>query len=314
MILLEKKIIKLVEERGYMGTKYISVIKEIIDYVQTYIDNNVKNVVNGWQVHIPDFLTKKIDCVDTLMIIVNVIDSNDAYRYSGSGSNAVFLNNNIINGKLGVGKITINGYSLGRYLYDRTIFNSLSHELNHLLAYYKKLLKNQKSQTLFQRAVTENDIFNKTFSNDKDINSYIRDIFYRLLFKSELNALINSVYGDLYGMNSKRNHFNLDIKSVQAYVVYNSIKENLDLLDVLSDDEWNNIIMCFNLNSSYKTKNRVDINSFKKAFKNIVIEKLNELMKGIGKVASFYYDSQDDVKPKNNEITHVDKNTILKKK
>ena len=44
MKLLESKIIRLVEERGYMGTKYIHVIKKIINFVENYIDEHPEYV------------------------------------------------------------------------------------------------------------------------------------------------------------------------------------------------------------------------------------------------------------------------------
>ena len=40
-------------------------------------------------------------------------------------------------------------------------------------------------------------------------------------------------------------------------------------------------------------KHKVNVTSFKKSFKQIVIQRLNDLMKGIGKIASYYYDRKE---------------------
>lgn len=312
MQLLENKILKLVEERGYMGTKYIPVIKQIIKFVESYISNNPKNKEYGWQIYIPDNITSKIDCINTLILIINVIDKNDGYKHSGSGSNSVFPNNSIVDNRLSMGKIIINSYSDGNILFGRTIFNPLSHEFNHLFEIYKKILNNQKSRNIYQRVITQNDIMNKIFSKDEHVNAYIRDIFYRLLFKSELNALINSVYADLDNIDSVRKTFKYDIKRTQAYYIYKDIRKDLDLLDLLTDEEWENIVMCYNLNSIDGTKHKIEINSFKLNFKRLVIEKLNTLIKGVGKVASYYYDVKESNNILDNNIVEIiDKDTIL---
>ena len=311
MQLLENKIIRIVEERGYMGTKYIPVIKQIIKFVESYIIDNPKNQEYGWQIYIPDTITSKIDCIDILMLTINIFDKNDGYRHSGSGSNSVFPNNSIVNNKLAFGKIIINGFSNGTDLFERTVFNPLSHEFNHLFEVYKKLLNNQKSRNIYQKVITQNDIINKIFSKDEHVNAYIRDIFYRLLFRSELNALINSVYADLDSINSFRNSFKNDIKKTQAYYIYNDIRKDLDLLDLLTDEEWENIIKCYNLNSIDGTKQKIEINYFKIKFKRLIIEKLNTLMKGIGRVASYYYDVKETNINLNEVLEIVDEDTIL---
>ena len=295
MKLLENKIIRLVEERGYMGTKYIPVIKEIISYIQNYIQTNPKNKNNSsWEFMIPYTITEKIDCVDNLVINITIEDKEDGYKYSGAGSNVQFINNKIVDGKLEMGKISIFGFSRGTNLFPHTIFNSLSHELNHLFELYERLKKRNNSNIIYARTVNQNQLLKKTFSNDKVIDDYIKRLFYRLLFKSELNALINGVYGDLETLNSNRENFNSHIKYTQAYYVYQTIRDNLHILNTLSDEEWENIIYCFNITKADNAKGYADVNQFKKRFKAFIIYKLNTLIKGIGKVASFYYDSKEE--------------------
>ncbi len=59
MQLLENKVIRIVEERGYFGTKYIPVVRQIVKYIEEYIKNNAKNEKDGWTLSIPNELTEK---------------------------------------------------------------------------------------------------------------------------------------------------------------------------------------------------------------------------------------------------------------
>jgi hypothetical protein len=296
MQLLEDKVIRLVEERGYMGTKYIPVIREIIKYIEKYIQNNPKNADNGWKFYIPSNITEKIDCVETLWIEISITDKIDGYNHTGSGGNTVFPTNRIVNDKIELGKITIQGFSYGTNLFSHTIFGTLSHELNHLQETYKKLLRKMSSTTMYKIAVDQNTVKNYKFSDDDATNNVIQNIFYRLFFKNEFNALINSVYGDLETRNSVRKNFKRDIKYTGAYTIYKDIKKEINLFsdDLLEDDEWDNIMKCYNYISVQGAKRYSNKNNFKKRFRNHIISKLNQLMKGIGKVASFYYDNTED--------------------
>lgn len=296
MQLLENKVIRLVEERGYMGTKYIPVIKEIIRYIEEYIQNNPKDNETGWSFHIPTSITEKIDCVETLWMQISITDKLDGYIQSGSGACTVFPSNKIVNDKIETGKIYVNGFSYGVSLFSHTIFGTLAHELNHLQEMYKKLLKKMSATSLYKIALDQNTIANYKFSDDNDANKLIHDIFYRLLFKNEFNALINSVYGDLETRNSIRKNFKRDINYTAAYTIYKNIKKEIGLFskDLLEDYEWDNIMKAYNFISVKGAKHYSNRDYFKKRFTNHVISKLNELMKGIGKIASLYYDNLED--------------------
>lgn len=296
MQLLENKVIRLVEERGYMGTKYIPVIKEIINYIQSYILINEKNTDNGWNFYLPSIYTEKIDCVENLIINIDIIDKIDGYKHSGGGDTNVFGFNKIVNNKLEYGKISITGYSYNTELYSHTIFGVLSHELNHIQEMYERMLKKQTSTGIYKRAVDQNTIVNYEFSKDDNTNKFLQNLFYRLMFKNEFNALINSVYGDLETRGSVRKNFKKDIKWTTAYNIYCKFKDEIGLFsnDLLEDYEWNNIMKCYNFISVDGAKKYSNLKYFKKRFKNHVITKLNGLMKGIGKVASFYYDNIED--------------------
>lgn len=293
MQLLENKVIRIVEERGYFGTKYIPVVRQIVKYIEEYIKNNAKNEKDGWSLSIPNELTEKIDCVETLWINVKIVDSIEGFNSTGGGGNTIRQQNKIVNGKLAFGKISIYGFSYEAELITRTVFNSLCHELNHLQEIYRKLLKKMSSMGTYKMIVDQNTIRNYKFSDDPGTDKIIHDVFYRLMFKNEFNALINSVYGDLAGINSTRKYFRLDIKSTQAYIIYNRLKKKLGLFsdDLLEDYEWKNIMKAYNYIAVDGAKHPSNINYFKKRFREHVIYKLNQLIKGIGKIASFYYDS-----------------------
>lgn len=314
MLLLEKKIIRIVEERGYMGTKYIPIIKEIISYTQDFITNNEFSKNNEWTFNIPYEITSKIDCVDNLIIEVTIENNVNNGKYkTGGGSNDVFYGNRIVNGKLEYGRIKLYGYSDNKNLYNNTIFNPLSHELNHLQEIHKRMLKKDNTSTIFRLNTNGENSTKNTFSYNKEKNEFIRTIFYCLMRKSEFNALINSVYGDLDGRNcERRENFNEDIKFTQAYSVYLWIKDNIYLLNSLTEDEWDKIRKSFNMISANGAKPRVDIKNFKISFKKKVEQRLNDLLKGIGKIASFYYDRKEIENEQNDTLTMVDKSTTLK--
>lgn len=295
MKLLEKKIIRLVEERGYMGTKYLPVIREIIAYSKDYIKNNPKNKTNNnWEFQIPFEITNKIDCVEILTMSIVINDRNDAFAISGGGDCTMFKHNRMLkNGRLEYGEITIYGYSVGNDLYPHTLFNSLSHELNHMMEVCERLKKNDSYLNIYKMALTRHQVINTTFSQDEEINNYIQTLFYRLFYKSELNALINGVYGDLETQNSNRELFSVNIYRVQAYIIYRNIRDNIDILNVLPDETWYTIMKAFNIQKKDGSKGYADLKNFKKRFKNYVIRKLNTLIKGIGKIASLYYDEKE---------------------
>lgn len=302
MQLLENKIIKLVEERGYLGTEYIPVIEQIIDYTQSYIARKYQSFREKYSLNIPKIITKKIDCVKDLTIEVFIQNTPNGRFQFGGGDNEIYLSNKINkNGKLEYGKIRIYAYSYNGKLYKHTMFNSLSHELNHLIEIYKRMSANDTSYTIFRLNKNAFDAINNKFSKNKKIDDYARMIIYRLMRKSELNAIINGVYGDLETINSIRSDFKEDIKETQAYHIYKHIKDNLYLIDRFGMFTWKAIMNSYNMISSDGAKQPVNVENFKTIFKNKTIQKLNDLIKGIGKIASFYYDRKEESNPNNNK-------------
>ena len=58
--------------------------------------------------------------------------------------------------------------------------------------------------------------------------------------------------------------------------------------------------------SANNAKPVVDMQSFKSNFKRKVVQKLNDLIKGIGKIASFYYDKQEIIYLNRNDYITID--------
>ena len=175
------------------------------------------------------------------------------------------------------------------------------------------MLKKDNANTIFRLNTNGENSTKNMFSYNKEKNEFIRTIFYRLMRKSEFNALINSVYGDLDGRNcERRENFNEDIKFTQAYSVYLWIKDGIYLLNSLTEDEWDKIRKSFNMISTNGAKPRVEIESFKKNFKKKIEQRLTDLLRGIGKIASFYYDRKEIENEQKDTLTMVDKSTTLK--
>lgn len=296
------KTIRLVEERGYAGTKYIPVIKQIVNYIQNRVyetyDVNVSD--SDIKFEIPKKITSKIDIVRDLKILVTVHDRanwNEAASNSGGGSKTLGRFDKIINGKLENITIKIFAWAWDGEIFSRTVFNSLSHELNHVYEEYKRLLKYNDNSDFFLEVYNRNNASKRIYSFDKTINEYVCNVFYRLLNKSELNALINGVYGDLKGfeldgIEIDRKDFSKHIIHLQAYTIYKFFNDKFSyVFRNLEDDEWKRIQREYNSVFNKKIHN---LDNFKVHFKNLIRRRLNDLMRGIGKVASYYYDVKDD--------------------
>lgn len=286
---IEKKMVRLVEERGVAAFPYITTIKQILEYVQKEIvgisEGETKVVI------IPNNLTSKIDFIDNLNITVTVEDGeNLAYKYGGGCAN-ISKNTKLIDGKIDYCEISVDAYSFCGILYKHTIYNNLCHEINHLYEAWKELT-HSGTMEIFAKQATKASVDTNWF-NDANLNNIFKLIFYRLYSETELNALIAGVYGDLTGMHSQRVNFARDIKRTQAYKVYLKIKIELnDVVEILKDNP-NLIGAILNIVKNYG----IELNPYNKSpegyikeFKRKTLYLLKQLLKGIGKVASLYYD------------------------
>lgn len=291
------KLIYLVETRGYAKTQYIHVIKKIIKYISDKLSDEYSQDLSQYKFEIPEEYTTLIDIVSNLSLIVYVQDIPDAHSanlHSGAGQRNVFYDTKIVNNKLDKAEIEIYAFSHNGYLLQRTVFNSLSHELNHLYEEYKRILKDGNNNYISNQSDNSYIIDNYSFSDNYEINELFHIIFYRLFTYSETNALINSVYADLDSLNSDRDNFKNDINNIQAFKIYRTIKNNYKILyKSISDNEWHNVQTLYN----NVNKNPIrSLNNFKTFFNSFLTRRLNFLLRGIGRVASLYYDAKNDIR------------------
>lgn len=288
----ENKTIRLVEERGVAAFPYRTAINEILNYCKKQCVGMKPGDTRKFS--IPTFLTSKIDFVKYLDIDVTIEDGeNKAYEHGG-GVLHLRIDDKISDGKYESGRITIEGYSFYGILYERTILNSLYHELNHYYEAWKEL-NSTGSMSLYAKYSKKANV-NTDWFQEQEINDVFRLILYRLYSETEMNALIASVYGDLEGMKSRRENFSEDIKNTQAYKVYKKIENVLpQIVEILKNNSHlvkplmlqfknNN----FELNPYYKNEN-----SYIKEFNRKTQYLLKCLIRGIGRTASLYYDSQE---------------------
>lgn len=308
---VKNKVFKLVEERGVAAFPYKKVINEIFDFIKKQC-TTISDVDGEKNIDIPTELTSKIDFIDNLIITVNIINStkeNTIYN-SGSGVTNFRINDKLINKKINWVKIEITCYCYYGFLMERTVYNSLYHELNHCYDAYNDLLKNGYYKRWINQLEKSNIQFNNIFK-DKEDNELFELILYRLFSETEFNALVSSVYGDLQGLKSIRQNFQHDIQLTQAYYIWKYI--GLHYKSLFKKIDENNITKIKNIFNTYQ----ININSYGNSldsFKKEIIRKttylLNDLIKKIGKTASLYYDNKEE-KPLNKIMTHTDKNTTI---
>ena len=297
----ENKMIRLVEERGVAAFPYRTAINEIMEWCQkqtTYLTPGQKTAFT-----VPKWLTAKIDFVIDLTIDVTVEDGENFAYHSGGGVLQITWGDRIIDGKYDKARIKIQAFSYYGDIYERTILNSLNHELNHFYEAWKELARSGTMSLYSKQAVKGNA--NITCLTDA-YNRKANQIIYRLYCESELNALIAGDYGDLAGFKSHRKRFTKDLKHLQAYYLYTTMLMDLDDLIFYFQQIHPEHVKPFiqelkrvgiELNPYYKN-NQGYIKEFGRRTKFL----LKTLIRGIGKVASLYYDSIEV--PENNfEIT-----------
>ena len=293
----EKKAIRLVA-----AFPYRKAIENILQWCRDFCKGMKPGNVRKSQV--PLELTSKIDFIETLDIHIKVVDGEDYAQEHGGGEVNLRVDDKINSeGKYEYGEIIIYGFSFHGILYDRTILNSLYHELNHFYEAWKELTKTN-SMSLFAKGVKKANA--KTYALKNDIvNQCINEIIYRLFSESEFNALVSSVYGDLQGFKSTRENFSEDIKKTQAYSVYETIKDNLPYMVRYFKNNPNDIPHLF----SALKYHGIEFNPYTKGPMGYIKEfnrrtkyLLKCLIRGIGRAASLYYDSievpEDNIKLK----------------
>lgn len=309
---VKNKVFRLVEERGVGAFPYKNDINKIFEFVKKQC--NVLSDVDGErEIDIPFELTSKIDFINNLSIKVKIINSTHENTMYNSGSGVTYFNmsDKIINNKIDSIKIELTCYCYYGYLMERTVYNSLYHEINHCYDAYNDLKTNGYYKRM-KGQIGKSNIKIKDIFNDKIDNELFELILYRLFSETEFNALVSSVYGDLQGMHSIRQNFQHDIQLTQAYYLWKYIGTYYKSLFKKIDE--NNIERIKYIFNTYNININPYGNSIDAFIKELIRKTtylLNDLIKRIGKTASLYYDVQEE-KPTNKIMKHVDKNTIIK--
>lgn len=298
------------EDKG-MFAGYKNIASPIIDYIQNYVKltppkeqvqlyDGIK--ANQYIIEIPQKFLSQITWTEDKNIKINVfdiaktditgIDINALVKKFTTGDIYISEENDLSpNGKLSYFDIEINALSIDKIVYTNFISSIIYHELTHAYQEYNKLLKTDGGMHKELTLSNYDEIKHNLQSPGNNENIVLFDkINYALLNTTELNAYIAGVYGSLETLKSTRDKFNIDIKRTSAYNMYKDIKTKyMPKLIALDDSYWDMF-----RNITYREKEyKESPQKFKQRFIKIVDQKLDELMKGIGKVASQYYDDTE---------------------
>ena len=296
---IERKTNRLVEERGLAAIPHREVVNKILQFCQI----RCSILKNGQTVKftVPYQIVKSIDIVEKLNIEVTITDATEDNSANGSGR--VFLKEPIgwEKNKFKEATIIINAFSYNGILYERTILSSLYHELNHLYDFWNDYKNNCDLKRTVKTIKKTGKSISCQVTNNTQINQIISEIVYRLFSETELNALIANTYGDLQGINSKRKMFQEDVAKTKAYVIYRGIKIKLnDIKKEITntpngvDNLRTYLRSCTIFLNPYSNS---DADYLKEFFRKVAFL-LKRLYKGIGRVSSLYYDTDEFEYPK----------------
>lgn len=301
----------LLERGGVAVSPYMPTIESIISFVEDIIRNYPKNSPNndGWILSIPTEVTKGIDFIDNLDLTVFVYDDKSGKYNTGSGRTLISkepLQDITVDNKWKTAKITIYAFAYKKRLYRRTFSLSLIHELNHKYEELQCYLHNSVENFVLNGKYFTQDIKSITFSNDKDTDTFIKDVLYRLFTPTEMNAFASGVYGELLGMGISRDDFIKNKDSVISFWYYFQLKQQFENLDTNKVD-WPTLLNFFQQAKypSYKGKNNKisyikdfsntnDIKVFANRFIKQVAKRLNKLYTKMEQAANTYFSYADD--------------------
>ena len=312
-----QKIVRLVEERGVAAAPYKNVLQKIVAFCETRVAAaHLSNEGEEIEFSVPFEYCKKIAFVEGLKINVAIKNSNNAgiFNRTGGGfatSPSIYVSNS--NQQLVNCIIQLNGYAYGGRLLKRTIFGTLCHEINHLYDMWNDAKENEG--LIVPRYAATAKRSKAEIGEDENDWAY-NLIFYRLFSETELNALVASVYGDLAGMKSVRENFKNDIHSTHAFFVYKQISNVYKkLFSMIDEDTANKIKQIFAAHGIRINPYTNSLQSFKKELIRKTAHCLNKLLNGIGRAASLYYDTTEEVAKLREEkgvITHEDPSINIK--
>lgn len=301
----------LLERGGVAVSPYMPTIESIISFVEDIIRNYPKNSPNndGWILSIPTEVTKGIDFINNLDLTVFVYDDKSGKYNTGSGRTLISkepLQDITVDNKWKTVKITIYAFAYKKRLYRRTFSLSLIHELNHKYEELQCYLHNSVENFVLNGKYFTQDIKSITFSNDKDTDTFIKDVLYRLFTPTEMNAFASGVYGELLGMGISRDDFIKNKDSVISFWYYFQLKQQFENLDTNKVD-WQTLLKFFQQAKypSYKGKNNKisyikdfsntnDIKVFANRFIKQVAKRLNKLYTKMEQAANTYFSYADD--------------------
>lgn len=319
---LHKRLIKEIEDRenaenvllergGVAASPYMPTIESIISFIEDLIKNYPKNSPNndGWILSIPTEVTKGIDFIENLDLTVFVYDDKSGKYNTGSGRTLISKEPSqdiTADNKWKTAKITIYAFAYKKRLYRRSFSLSLIHELNHKYEELQCYLHNSVENFVLNGKYFTQDIKNVTFSNDKDTDTFIKDILYRLFTPTEMNAFASGVYGELLGMKISRDEFIKNKDSVISFWYYFQLKKQFENLDTNKID-WQALLKFFQQAKypSYKGNNSKisyikdfsntnDIKVFANRFIKQVAKRLNKLYTKMEQVVTTYFSYADD--------------------
>lgn len=319
---LHKRLIKEIEDRenaenvllergGVAASPYMPTIESIISFIEEIIKDYPKNSPNndGWILSIPTEVTKGIDFIENLDLTVFVYDDKSGKYNTGSGRTLISKEPSqdiTADNKWKTAKITIYAFAYKKRLYRRSFSLSLIHELNHKYEELQCYLHNSVENFVLNSKYFTQDIKNVTFSEDKDTDTFIKDILYRLFTPTEMNAFASGVYGELLGMGISRDEFIKNKDSVISFWYYFQLKKQFENLDTNKVD-WQTLLKFFQRVKypSYKGNNSKisyikdfsntdNIKAFANRFIKQVAKRLNKLYTKMEQVANTYFSYAED--------------------
>lgn len=319
---LHKRLIKEIEDRenaenvllergGVAASPYMPTIESIISFIEEIIKDYPKNSPNndGWILSIPTEVTKGIDFIENLDLTVFIYDDKSGKYNTGSGRTLISKEPSqdiTADNKWKTAKITIYAFAYKKRLYRRSFSLSLIHELNHKYEELQCYLHNSVENFVLNSKYFTQDIKNVTFSEDKDTDTFIKDILYRLFTPTEMNAFASGVYGELLGMKISRDEFIKNKDSVISFWYYFQLKKQFENLDTNKVD-WQALLKFFQQAKypSYKGNNSKisyikdfsntnNIKAFANRFIKQVAKRLNKLYTKMEQVANTYFSYAED--------------------
>lgn len=301
----------LLERGGVAASPYMPTIESIISFIEKIIKNYPKNSPNddGWILSIPTDVTKGIDFIENLDLTVFVYDDKSGKYNTGSGRTLISKEPSqdiTADNKWKTAKITIYAFAYKKRLYRRTFSLSLIHELNHKYEELQCYLHNSVENFVLNGKYFTQDIKSVIFSEDKDTDTFIKDVLYRLFTPTEMNAFASGVYGELLGMKISREEFIKNKDSVISFWYYFQLRKQFENLDTNKVD-WQTLLKFFQQAKypSYKGNNSKisyikdfsntnDIKVFANRFIKQVAKRLNKLYIKMEQVANTYFSYADD--------------------